>query len=491
MAAALPTYQDNTATLRDRAGARRQASRLYVLSLILVDLAVVGIAMAVALVGRVEMGLFDGGAGDLSDVLAPVAALLALTWILLIALAGGYSSRQLGVGTVEYKRVLNASLLMAGAVGVAAYLTQYPLSRGFSFLFFTAGIPLLMLGRHLVRRIVHRVRHSGRLQSSVLIAGDLDHIDDVAAVLTRERWLGYEVVGALAADPSVDETQAGIPVFGAPEDAVSVLTAVGASAVIFTDGAFRRGRDFNELARELENVHANTIVVPSLTDISASRMDIRPVAGIPLVHIEQPRSAAAGRQMKRIFDLIGSTALILLGAPVMAVVAAAIKLGDGGPVLFKQERAGHEGRPFTCYKFRSMVPDAEQRLRGLADQNNHDGVLFKMRRDPRITAVGAVIRRFSLDELPQLFNVWRGDMSLVGPRPALTAEVERYKSHVRRRLDVRPGMTGLWQVSGRSDLSWDDTVRLDLYYVDNWSMVQDLTILVRTFGAVVSSRGAY
>lgn len=483
----------STATegVQSRARAHRNAIRLHVASLVAADLGMVTMAMAIALFGRLHLSWFAGEASDLTSVLEPVAAALTVVWIILIAALGGYSSRQLGVGTVEYKRVMNAGLLMAGGVGISAYLAQYPLSRGFYVLFFLTGTVLLVLGRYVIRRFVHAARRTGRLQVSVLVAGDADHIDDVAAVLTREPWLGYEVVGALCADPEEDATQSGIPIFGSPEDAASVLSTLGAHAVIFTDGAFRRGRDFNELARDLETLHAHTIVVPSLTDISASRMDVRPVAGIPLVHIEQPRAAAAGRWLKRAFDLVGSSLLILLFAPAMLLVAVAIKRDDHGPILFQQTRAGLKGVPFRCYKFRSMVVDAESRLKELRDQNVGAGVLFKMRQDPRITATGRFIRRFSLDELPQLFNVWRGDMSLVGPRPALVSEVEQYKSHVRRRLDVRPGMTGLWQVSGRSDLSWDDTVRLDLYYVDNWSMVQDVTILARTFGAVIRPRGAY
>jgi len=189
--------------------------------------------------------------------------------------------------------------------------------------------------------------------------------------------------------------------------------------------------------------------------------------------------------------VLGSSLLILLSAPVMLAVAWAISVEDGGPVLFRQRRTGLKGEDFDCLKFRSMVVDAEQRLDGLQAHNHGAGVLFKLKDDPRITRVGRFIRRFSLDELPQFFNVLSGRMSLVGPRPALPSEVARYQEHVLRRLDVRPGMTGLWQVSGRSDLPWDETVRLDLYYVDNWSMLQDLNILGRTFGAVVRPRGAY
>jgi exopolysaccharide biosynthesis polyprenyl glycosylphosphotransferase len=218
---------------------------------------------------------------------------------------------------------------------------------------------------------------------------------------------------------------------------------------------------------------------------------MRPVGGLPLVHVEQPQSLGAARGLKRAFDAVGAGLLIVLTAPLMIAVALAIKLQDGGPVLFRQTRVGREGVLFECLKFRSMVIDAEARLSAITHLNTNDGVLFKAQHDPRITRVGRLIRRYSIDELPQLFNVIVGVMSLVGPRPALPSEVRRYTPDVQRRLHVRPGMTGLWQVSGRSDLSWDDTVRLDLYYVDNWSIVQDLSIMTRTIHAIVSSRGAY
>jgi exopolysaccharide biosynthesis polyprenyl glycosylphosphotransferase len=261
--------------------------------------------------------------------------------------------------------------------------------------------------------------------------------------------------------------------------------------VIFADGSFPTPADFRRMAWQLEDLDTQMIVVPAITDTSAQRLEVRPVAGLPLVDVERPRAIASGRWVKRTFDIVGAGLLLLLAAPVMGLVALAIKLEDGGPVLFRQLRVGRKGEVFECLKFRSMVPDAEARLAALADLNEGAGPLFKMTRDPRITRVGRFIRRFSIDELPQFWNALVGDMSLVGPRPALPSEVARYDSDARRRLDVRPGLTGLWQVSGRSDLAWDDAIRLDLYYVDNWSMVQDLMILGKTANAVVGSAGAY
>lgn len=482
--------EHDAADLRDRAHGQRWSALGQRLGVLLVDVFCLGIATAAALYGRNNLSFFDPRS-DVTELLAPLAALIIVVWLDAIALSGGYQSRQFGVGTVEYRRLLTASLLTAAALGVGAYLFQYPMSRGFYFLLFIVGIPLLLLGRLIFRRAVHRARRQGRLMTSVLVAGDSSHVDDVVAVLARERWLGYSVVGALVADSSDDETKGGVPVFGKPDDAVTVIRATGANGVIFAEGSFQRGQHFNELARQLEDEQAQMMVVPALTDVSAERMDIRPVAGMPIVYIERPQAQAARQFRKRAFDLVGSSVLIVLFSPVLLAVALAVRLSSPGPVLFKQVRAGLKGQPFKCFKFRSMVVDAEAKLAELRAKNEADGVLFKMANDPRVTSVGRFLRRFSLDELPQLFNVWLGQMSLIGPRPALLSEVQRYQDHVMRRLDVRPGMTGLWQVSGRSDLSWEDTVRLDLYYVDNWSMVQDLSILAKMFGAVIGKNGAY
>ncbi len=233
------------------------------------------------------------------------------------------------------------------------------------------------------------------------------------------------------------------------------------------------------------------VVAPSMSDISTDRLTMRPVGGLPLIHVEGSRWAHASRLGKRTFDIVGSLALILALSPFLIAATITIWMHDRKSVMFRQTRVGRHGRLFDCYKFRTMVPDAEARLAALKAQTGHDDVLFKMADDPRITRPGRLLRRFSIDELPQLFNVLRGEMSLVGPRPPLQTEVEQYVGSTHRRLHVRPGMTGLWQVSGRSDLSWDESVRLDLYYVDNWSMVQDIDILARTVAAVVGSRGAY
>ena len=462
-----------------------------VLALVLFDLILLAATNAIALWGRSHLG-FLPDVSDLQANVSPWAMALTVGWLASLALMGAYQTRLLGAGLLEYRRVGNASVVVAAVAGIGAYLLKYPLSRGFFVLFFLVGVPLLLVGRYVLRRGLHAARRKGRLMTPTLVAGELAHLEDLVRVLRRESWLGFTVVGALPSNPQGTHTPSGIPVVGRPDDAPEALRSTGADAVIFAAGSFPRAHLFNAMARQLEDRRAQMIVVPALTDISAERLQVRPVAGMPLVHVEQPRAQHAARRLKRTFDLLGSSVLLVASLPLTLLVAFAIKLEDGGPVFFTQTRVGRKGGTFGFYKFRSMSADAEARLAALRATNESDGdVLFKMAHDPRITGVGRFIRRFSIDEIPQFWNVWRGDMSLVGPRPALPSEVQRYDDHVLRRLDVRPGMTGLWQVSGRSDLPWEDTVRLDLYYVDNWSMMQDLSILGRTITAILASRGAY
>jgi exopolysaccharide biosynthesis polyprenyl glycosylphosphotransferase len=282
-----------------------------------------------------------------------------------------------------------------------------------------------------------------------------------------------------------------VPCLGSVEDTRRACEELGADTVLVARGGYSSSSDLRRIAWDLSDSDIDLVVVPSLTDIAGPRIHMRPVAGLPLLHIEGPQADEAGGFDKRLFDIAGSLALLVILAPLMLLVAVSIWLEDRGPVLYRQLRIGRDGQGFDCFKFRSMyvgADDLEAELRACA---SHDGALFKHPRDPRVTAVGKFIRRYSLDELPQLLNVLRGEMSLVGPRPQQLWEVETYDDSAKRRLLVRPGMTGLWQVSGRSSLSWDEAVRLDLYYVDNWSMLTDLAIMSKTVKAVLSSEGAY
>jgi exopolysaccharide biosynthesis polyprenyl glycosylphosphotransferase len=409
-----------------------------------------------------------------------------------IRVAGAYRVGVFGAGVDEYKRIANASLATAAAVGISCYLLRFTLPRGFFVLTFLIGVPLLVTGRFLLRRSLHQARRRGALLHRVVIVGSEGHVDEIASVLRRETWLGYNVIGALT--PLLDgrpTTHSGIPLLGNSQSVADVVLETGADVVFLAGGAFDSAAAMRRLAWELETHDVQVVIAPSVTDVSSERVSIRPVGGLPLIHLEKPRSQAAGRRAKRFFDILATLSLLFAAAPLFAFAAIRIKAHDGGPIMFRQTRVGRDGKKFTVLKFRTMVTNAEQLLAQLHEEQGYDGGLFKMQDDPRVTTPGAWLRRFSIDELPQLFNVLKGDMSLVGPRPPLAHEVAQYDEEIARRLRVRPGMTGLWQVSGRSELSWSEAVRLDLYYVDNWSMVQDMTILARTLGAVTRAHGAY
>jgi exopolysaccharide biosynthesis polyprenyl glycosylphosphotransferase len=280
-------------------------------------------------------------------------------------------------------------------------------------------------------------------------------------------------------------------VAGHLDGAAAAVRRFGADVVAVLSCPEMDGTRLRELAWELEKTGTDLCVAPALLDVAGPRTTIRPVAGLPLLHMDHPEFTGIRRVIKAMFDRTAAATALLFLSPLFIAIIAIIRLSDRGPGLFRQVRVGQDGRAFTVYKFRTMVVDAEERKSLLAGLNDSDGVLFKMRRDPRVTAVGAWLRRYSLDELPQLLNVLIGDMSLVGPRPALPQEAALYGDHVRRRLVVKPGITGLWQVNGRSDLSWDESVRLDLRYVENWSFILDLQILWKTTSAVLRGSGAY
>jgi exopolysaccharide biosynthesis polyprenyl glycosylphosphotransferase len=323
----------------------------------------------------------------------------------------------------------------------------------------------------------------------VIVVGHELAVVAITRQLRRERFHGLEVVGACL--PPRHDGNVGLPVYGTFDDVADAVEAAGADTVVVLSCPELDGHVLRRLAWRLERDDVDLIVASALIDVAGARTTIRPVDGLPMLHVEHPRLDGGARAVKEIVDRVGAVLLILLLGPLLLAVALGVRLSSPGPVFFRQVRVGRDGRPFRMVKFRSMYLDAEARLAELRHLNEYDGVLFKMRDDPRVTPVGRWLRRLSLDELPQLLNVVLGHMSLVGPRPPLPEEVAAYPLDVRRRLAVKPGMTGLWQVSGRSDLPWEEAVRLDLRYVENWSLSLDLVILLRTMTAVVRSSGAY
>jgi exopolysaccharide biosynthesis polyprenyl glycosylphosphotransferase len=457
------------------------------------DVAVLAFSILLAWDLRVLIDVWWASSVRVSTLLVGSGSLILVVWMLVLAVHGGYSVRNFGAGPEEFRVVSRSSVVTAGMVGLACYLLDLPLSRGFVVATFLVGAPLLLLERYVIRKSVHGARLNGRLRHRVIAVGGPSGIAEVVDALQRNQYVGYQVVGAcLPESVSVEPDRFPVPIIGRVGDTRALCDALTADTVIVARGGFASAQDLRRIAWSLEGSNIDLVVVPSLTDVAGPRIHMRPVAGLPLLHVEQPQAGHAGGLGKRLFDVVFAAAALLVLSPLFLAVAAVVKLHDGGPVFFRQARVGRGGTPFGMVKFRSMVLDAEARLEELRALNESEGgVLFKMRDDPRITPVGRFLRRYSVDELPQLFNVLRGDMSLVGPRPPLPSEVDRYADDVHRRLLVRPGLTGLWQVSGRSGLSWDESVRLDLYYVDNWSMTTDLVIIAKTVKAVLGKTGAY
>jgi exopolysaccharide biosynthesis polyprenyl glycosylphosphotransferase len=416
---------------------------------------------------------------------------LPIVWCLAVALAGGYDSRFIGVGSDEFRRVLNAGLGLTAAVAIVVYATKSDLSRGYLIL----ALPLLTIldlwARFALRKRLHRLRRQGSCMQKVVAVGYSPMIADLSAMLRRGTHHGLAVVAACVTDPDRPADIGSIPVVGGIEHVTDAVDRFGADTVAVLACPEMSGVRLRELAWGLERSGTDLCVASALLDVAGPRTTIRPVAGLPLLHLDHPEFTGIRWLIKSAFDRALGLILLLACMPLCVLVAVSIKLDDGGSVIFRQKRVGKDGRPFVIYKFRTMVIDAETRRTQLAALNECDGVLFKMHGDPRITPVGSWLRRWSLDELPQLVNVVRGDMSLVGPRPALPEEVAMYGDHVRRRLMVRPGITGLWQVNGRADLSWDESVRLDMRYVENWSLMLDLQILWKTWSAIIRGAGAY
>jgi exopolysaccharide biosynthesis polyprenyl glycosylphosphotransferase len=429
--------------------------------------------------------------GHHPDLYVALSLGLPLLWLLTLALVGGYDSRFIGVGSDEFRRVLNAGVFLTAGVAILAYASNTHLARGYVLMALPCATLFSLLTRFTLRKRLHKVRALGGCMRKVVVVGYAGVAADLAEVLRRETYHGLTVVAACLAGQETPAVIAGVPAFAGLGNVATVVSEFEADTVAVLACPEMSGVRLRELAWELEKTGTDLCVAPALLDVAGPRTTIRPVAGLPVLHMDHPEFTGARRVIKGVFDRVLALVALVAGAPVFAAAAVAIWLGDGGPVLFRQVRVGKDGRDFTVLKFRTMVTDAEERKAALADSNEHSGVLFKIRDDPRITRVGGWLRRWSLDELPQLVNVLVGDMSLVGPRPALPQEAAQYGDHVRRRLAVKPGLTGLWQVSGRSDLSWDESVRLDLRYVENWSFVLDLQILWKTCSAVFRGSGAY
>jgi exopolysaccharide biosynthesis polyprenyl glycosylphosphotransferase len=448
-------------------------------------------ALVAVVAGAVAFVVWFGAEGRLPRFPLLVSLTFPLAWPALVAVMRAYEPRFLQVGSEEFRRIIEAGVALSLALALVSYSLQVELARGYLLMLVLSATTGTLGSRFLLRKRLHHQRAAGTgWVRRTVVAGHGEAVAGVVRELRRTRWHGYEVVGVcLEGQARADGFD--VPVTTGFDRVVDAVEDAAADAVIvlpcphLDSGAVRR------LGWQLERTGTQLLVAPGLLDVVRQRTTICLVGGMPLVHIAHAELRGARRLAKEILDRTVAALALVAVAPLLLVAVLAIRLDSPGPAIFRQERVGRGDRRFVLLKLRTMTVDAERRRDALASRNDCDGVLFKLHEDPRVTRVGRWLRRYSIDELPQLVNVLLGHMSLVGPRPPLATEVENYPPDLYRRLVVKPGLTGLWQVSGRSDLPWDEAVRLDLHYVENWSLMLDMSILWKTGRAVLSRAGAY
>lgn len=423
-----------------------------------------------------------------------IAVATAMIWLISLGLFNTRSTTVVGTGPTEYARVAHATGLAFGLLAIVFVMFEWHGIRAQLFTALPLGTLALLASRWAWRRWLISQRAEGRYASRTVVVGSRDDVEYAIRSLGPAGQLGYLVVGVALLDDDRDSLTVDDVVYPVTrgDDAVLRAAAIHESDTIVVasqpagDPAYVK-----RLAWALEGTAAELVISSRLTDVAGPRMSLRPVEGMPLIHVKLPSFEGAAFYVKRALDILVSLAALVLFAPIALVIAIAITADDGGPVFFRQARVGRDGREFAMLKFRTMRVDAEAELAALLAHNEGSGPLFKLRRDPRVTRVGQFLRSFSLDEVPQFWNVLRGDMSVVGPRPPLPSEVIAYDGTVSRRLYIKPGITGPWQVGGRSDLSWEESVRLDLRYVENWTVMTDLVLMWRTAKVMVTTEGAY
>jgi exopolysaccharide biosynthesis polyprenyl glycosylphosphotransferase len=476
-----------------RQAPERLWARNYRIRVRLTDIATIVLAVTVAFSLRFGIDAIPTSARIEDAQYVLISGAIVVSWLVALIAFGVHDSRVIGVGASEYKRIVNASGTAFGLLAIVFLVLKVDIARGYFMLALPLGT-VSLLGVHWAwRRWLISQRTLDHYLCRALVVGELDDVGYVIRQIQQKSGAAYNVVGAVVSNTDAHTVTTGqkpVPVLGMT-DVAQVARNVGADTVIIA-GQPKGGANFiRNLGWQLEGTATDLVLASQLTDVAGPRIHFRPVEGLPLIHVEIPQFEGGKHLLKRAFDIAASAAGILVLTPVFLLVAMFIKLDDRGPVFFTQERVGRGQRTFRMVKFRSMVTTAETDLAELVGQNQGNGVLFKLKHDPRVTTVGRFLRKYSIDELPQLWNVLMGDMSLVGPRPPLPREVEAYEDHVHRRLYIKPGLTGMWQVNGRSDLSWDESVRLDLYYVENWSLTGDLMIVWRTVKVLLKPVGAY
>ncbi|MFG2487206.1 sugar transferase [Streptomyces virginiae] len=446
----------------------------------------------------IPVGLVFDAAQQVRPVYCALAA--AVAWTGVQALRRRYATRTLGESRGVLP-VVHDWLILIGVLAVARVVTEEATPRLSALGALLPALLITVAVHKLTYRHLSAARREAQAVSRVLVVGEPDAAEDVIAHLAARTDHPYVVVGVVPV--GAGPLASGVPVAArldgsaseAPNgDSAAVLGAVAshhADLVLVAPGVRITGERLRRIAWALHDAGLELAVFPGLVEVSVKRLETLSAGGLAVLRVAPPVSRGVQTLLKSALDRVGAAAGLLLLSPVLLGIVLAIRLGSRGPAFYRQRRIGRDGVPFVMWKFRTMVVDADALKAELSGSNENDGLMFKMRRDPRVTRVGRLLRRTSLDELPQLVNVLIGNMSLVGPRPPLPEEVAKYDEVELRRLTVRPGMTGLWQISGRSDLSWDETIQLDLQYVDNWSFTSDVDVMGRTLRAVVDGRGAY
>lgn len=486
MAEAAPVL-DKKDSAPSRQPLQRQSTRRITLRFLADGMA---LSTAFFLASFVRFELFEESPAQTVDYNL-ITLIATLGFLLLFWMYGLYEPRQVLSPVNEFKQLIHGVSIGSALILVADSLFDLRLSRPWVGIAFLFGLVFVGGERLVIRKVLHFLRRRGGDATRTIVLGANAEAQQVARTMERERWLGYDIVGFVDDEAPIGQEVAGeYAVLGRTDDLTDLVLEHQATLVLVAASAFDTAR-LNLMLWKLRDVDVDLQITSGTVDLLASRMVVQSVAGVPLLYVRRPGMDKTQRTIKRALDIAGATFGSILLSPLLLLIAVRIKFDTPGPVLFKQTRVGRDGKEFTLWKFRTMVQDAEQKRAELEHLSTGPGLLFKLKEDPRVTKWGTTLRRYSLDELAQLWNVLKGEMSLVGPRPALPSEVQQYDDWVRNRLRAKPGMTGLWQVSGRVDTSFSDYVRHDLFYIQNWSLSLDLWILWRTMRAVMTAEGAH
>ena len=455
-----------------------------------VRLLVVGDTACALPAAAAGLALHLGPGRVLSAAVLVIAAVSAAGWVLALCLARCYDRSLLGEGVEEFRRVVLTALSVLGCAAVVVWVGRYDVPAAAVAASLSLMTALTLAQRYGQRRLLRRARIHGRYRRTTLLVGPGPGVAALHTQLGREAGSGFDVVGCcLSGTTGPGQVFAGLPVLGRPGDVVDVVRRFGVDTVAVLPSPELDGAALQRLGWELTTSGTDVLLAPMGTE-TAGRVRTRWVCGLLLLDVGRPDVRGPRRLVKTAFDWIGAALGLVVLLPVLLGIAVAVKTTSPGPVLVRQQRVGRDGALFPVLRFRTAELDDERPIAQLTRLDDGTGMLVGKLQEPRVTRVGRALRRHSLDELPQLLNVLRGEMSLVGPRPILPTEIRRFDDELRRRCAVKPGLTGLWQIGGRSGLSWEESARLDVQYVENWSLRLDLSILLRTAGAVIRAEGA-